>query len=420
MALAALTYTFAEQYVYSWLYSAPKKSENPIKIGVLCTASINPVSIIHPAETHPDVVLYAVASRDAKKARQYAKSYGFQKAHSSYEQLLADPEVELVYISVPNGLHFEWAFKALEAGKHVLLEKPFTSNAIEARKLVEKSKMVGKECMEAFHWQFHPAAHRFRQILDEHTTNSGRGPDERFAYASDGRFGPILKTHARMTTTPAIPKGDIRWRYDLSGGSLMDMTYALSFTRYALRAKLPKDVVYAKVRSASRDTRVDSAMEAMMKFICRDDIKKGEGRLGSSVDVESTIYTDMARDLLMGFIPRLWELPSIFVDTERAEVYFYNAILPHTYHYIAVKDKSTGHMTYESIYKGGPLWKERGESHWSTFRYQLEAVVDKLRGREPVWWVSGEDSIAQMETIDSLYKKSGLSLRSTSALAVDV
>ncbi|KAF8638226.1 hypothetical protein AX17_002375 [Amanita inopinata Kibby_2008] len=416
MALPLQALTFAHQCAYSWLYSVPEKTQDPIKIGVLSSANINAASIIHPVESHADVVLYAVASRDAATARSQARKYKFQKSCGSYDELLADPAVDLVYISVPNGLHFEWALKALEAGKHVLVEKPITSNALEAQKLVEKAHQVDRVLMEAFHWQFHPAAHRFRQLLDEHATNSGRRSDDRFATSSDGKYGRILKTNACMTSTPAVPKGDIRWQYDLAGGSLMDMTYVLSFTRYALRAGTPEAILYASSRPAAVDPRVDSAMNATLRFSCPEDEEHKSG--GGSVDVYSTIYTDMVRAWWAGIIPRLWELPSIFVETERAEIYFYNAMLPHLYHYISIRDKATGHTTYEHKYSGGPLWGEgRGQSHWSTYRYQLEAVVDRLRGREPAHWITGNESIAQMETIDWVYRQSGMPLRPTSPLA---
>jgi len=336
-----------------------------------------------------------VASRDSSTAASFASKYNFQKSYGSYEDLLSDPEVDFVYISVPNGLHFEWACKALDAGKHVLLEKPFTSNAIEAEALVKKSKESGKILMEAFHWQFHPAAHLFREILDS------------------GEYGSIVRTDAAMTTTPAVPKGDIRWQFDLAGGSLMDMTYAISFTRYALHAGVPERVLSAGAVPSSHDPKVDRSMTASLLYKPRSNVNKSAAE---NSDVYSTIYTDMARSYLFGIIPRYWEFPSIRVETDRAEIYFYNAMMPHIYHYIAITDKTTAKTAYTSIYKGGPLWKDRGESYWSTYRYQLEAFVDKIRGRNPVWWIEGEDSIEQMKTIDEVYKKSGLPLRPTSSL----
>ncbi|GAO46026.1 putative NAD binding Rossmann fold oxidoreductase [Saitoella complicata NRRL Y-17804] len=391
MALALQAYTFLQQYTEAWLHPAPKKTSNPLRLGVLSSAQINAAAVIHPVETHEDVILYAIASRDASTARLQAKKYSFQKSYGDYQSLLDDPLVDFVYISTPNGLHYEWAYKALQAGKHVLLEKPFTSNAEEAQKLVEFSQKSGKILMEAFHWQFHPAAHHFRQTLDS------------------GEHGKIIRTNARMTASPAVPAGDIRWQYDLAGGSLMDMTYAMSFTRFALKAHTPKEVLSAHARTADHDSKVDAAMTADLLF-----------ESGYGYDVVSKIYTDMARSSLLSVIPRLWELPSIEVETEKSKIYFYNAMMPHIYHYISVTDKATEKTEYHKYFTGGPQWSKTGRAtqpYWSTYRYQLEAFVDKLRGREPAHWVTGEESIDEMKSIDSVYVRSGLPLRPTSALA---
>ncbi|KAJ3568042.1 hypothetical protein NP233_g5973 [Leucocoprinus birnbaumii] len=310
------------------------------------------------------------------------KKYKFQNAYGSYEEVLKDPEVDFVYISLPNQLHFEWTFKAMEHGKDVLCEKPIADTAAEVEKLIECSRRTGRVFMEAFHWKIHPAAHLFREILES------------------GEYGRILKTHALMTATPALPPGDIRWQYDLGGGSLMDMTYVLSFTRFAIGADTPEEVLYARARASSEDPRVDEAMDAALRFTD----KKGK-------DVYGTIYTDMKRAWYLGLLPRVWELPSINVETENAEVFFYNAMMPHIYHYVEVKDKRTGKTTRKTAYKGGMYWGDRGEVWWSTYRYQLEAFVDKLRGRKPAYWVTNEDSVQQMKTIEDVYKSSGLPLR---------
>lgn len=95
------------------------------------------------------MILYAIASRDVQSARQTAQKYNFKKAYGSYQELVDDPEIDIIYVSTPNGLHYEWASKSLNAGKHVLCEKPFTSNAEEARKLVELAKEKNLICEEA-------------------------------------------------------------------------------------------------------------------------------------------------------------------------------------------------------------------------------------------------------------------------------
>lgn len=330
-------------------------------------------------------------------ARSQARKYNFKKAYGSYEDLLADIEVDFVYISLPNSLHFEWALKSLTAGKHVLLETPFTSNSTEAAKLVAKAKNSGKILMEAFHWQFHPAAHRLRQYLDSN------------------ELGAIIQTNTYMTNT--LPIDTTRWKYDLSGGSLMDMSFVVSFTRYVLHADLPEEVIQAKATPAGFDPRFDVEMRASLRYrrpgmYARAGVDKTE--------VHSTIFTSLVRPWKFGIIPRIWNLPTITVETEKAEIILYNALMPHLYHYLGIKDKSTGKWRYEKFYTGGPLWKDRGDTYWSTYRYQLEAFVDRLRGREPVWWIDNEDSELQMKTIDEVYRKSGMPVRPTSLLALEI
>jgi predicted dehydrogenase len=149
----------------------------------MSSAMINAAAIIRPAQTHGDVVLSAIASRDLATAQSQAKKFNIAHAFGSYEELIDSPLVDFVYISLPNGMHGEWAIKAMEKGKHVLLEKPFTANEAEAKKVVETAKRTGVILMEvsmlrktsgdmlnirqAFHWQCHPAAHAFKEILSK-------------------------------------------------------------------------------------------------------------------------------------------------------------------------------------------------------------------------------------------------------------
>lgn len=383
MAMLIQVATFLQEYLYESGHKI-KKNDNAVRLGVISTAMINPAAIIRPADSHGDVIISAVASRDLKAAQKYAKQYGIPKAYGSYEELLAEPGIDAVYISLPNGMHAAWATRALQAGKHVLLEKPFTANADEAKALVALAKEKNLVLVEAFHWQWHPAAHTVKSLLQI------------------GKYGEIIRTEARMTTpVGTMPKSDIRWKWDLAGGSFMDMTYVVSATRYFLDAGTPKEIVYANARLMKEDKRVDEAMDAVLKFEV--------GNTGRVVDAR--VWTDMARPNIGWVIPRLWELPSIEIETEKAVIYFYNFMMPHLYHYISIYDKVSKETTYLKAYKGGPLWGTRGESWWSTYRWQLEAFIDKIRGKDPVHWVTLESSVAQMETIDAVYEKSGLGKR---------
>ena len=148
---------------YEWVYFHRRKSTlqeasnslgsvnrvKPILLTLILVPSIICYTVIHPAETHPQVILYAIASREPPVAQAAAKRYHFTKAYGSYQELLDDELVDIVYVSTPNGLHFEWAAKAMEKGKHVLCEKPFTANGEEAKRLVELAAAKGVILEEA-------------------------------------------------------------------------------------------------------------------------------------------------------------------------------------------------------------------------------------------------------------------------------
>ncbi len=165
-----------------------------------------------------------MAARDQVKASAYAKKHDIPTVHSSYQALIDDDSIDAVYIPLPNGLHFEWALKSLKAGKHVLLEKPSTSNAVEAESLF-RSNLFAQEhrdggtdnlpvLMEAFHTLFHPAFTKFLGLIEPKSVVEG------------------LATLELMKGLVTI-EGDIRMDYDLAGGSLMDAgTYAILAIRH--------------------------------------------------------------------------------------------------------------------------------------------------------------------------------------------
>lgn len=176
--------------------------------------TIRPAAIIQPAQSHPDVIIAAIAARDQVKANAYAKKWDIPTVHTSYQALVDDPAIDAVYIPLPNGLHFEWALKSLQAGKHVLLEKPSTSNAIEAECLFRSNLLTQGHgsnvesgsplvLLEAIHTVFHPAFKRFLELIEPANVVEG------------------LATLQLMKGFISLD-GDIRMDYDLSGGSLMD------------------------------------------------------------------------------------------------------------------------------------------------------------------------------------------------------
>src|SRR2546427_7948192 len=137
-----------------------------LRLGTLGAARIAPAALIRPARRVDEAEVVAVAARDPQRAARFASKHGVARVHESYDALLDDPEVDAVYNPLPNGLHARWTIAALEAGKHVLCEKPFTANAAEAETVASVAARTGRVLMEAFHYRYHPLAERMRAIVE--------------------------------------------------------------------------------------------------------------------------------------------------------------------------------------------------------------------------------------------------------------
>ena len=137
-----------------------------MRLGILSTANINR-KVIPGAKESPVVDLVAVASRSQETADTYAREWEIPTAHGSYETLLEDPNVDAVYISLPNSLHVEWSVRALEAGKHVLCEKPLDRRPEEVERAFDTAGRAGRILMEAFMYRHHPQTKRLKQLVDE-------------------------------------------------------------------------------------------------------------------------------------------------------------------------------------------------------------------------------------------------------------
>ena len=185
----------------------------PVKWGILSTARINR-AVIPPAHASEKVELVAVASRDQARADAYAAEWEIPRAHGSYESLLADDEIEAVYISLPNNLHVEWSIRTVEAGKHVLCEKPMGKSATEVERAFDAAERAGRILSEAFMWRHNPQAKRLRELLDE------------------GAVGELRVVRACFSF-PLFDPENIRLRPELDGGSLMDVgCYCVSGSRF--------------------------------------------------------------------------------------------------------------------------------------------------------------------------------------------
>src|SRR6185436_14725837 len=135
-----------------------------MRLGLLSTANINR-AILAGAAKAGRIDVAAVASRDASRADTYAAEHGIARAHGSYEALLADPDVEAIYISLPNGMHHEWTMHALAAGKHVLCEKPYSRRAAEVEEAFAAAEASGLVLSEAFMYRHHPQSAKVRELV---------------------------------------------------------------------------------------------------------------------------------------------------------------------------------------------------------------------------------------------------------------
>jgi len=196
----------------------------PVTWGILSTADINR-KLIPGAHASPKVDLVAVASRDAARAEAYAREWEISRAYGSYEALLADPEIEAVYISLPNTLHCEWSIRALEAGKHVLCEKPLSRHVAEVEAAFDAAERMGRLLSEAFMYRHNPQTLRLQQLVEEGAIGELRLVRSAFGYS-------------------LYDEANIRLQTELEGGALMDVgCYCVSGSR--LIAGEP-DKVYAQ------------------------------------------------------------------------------------------------------------------------------------------------------------------------------
>ena len=320
----------------------------PLRIGTLGAARITPPALVRPAAHRSDAVVVAVAARDRARAQRFAARHGIPAVHDSYQALLDDPTVEAVYNPLPNGLHGRWTIAALEAGKHVLCEKPFTANAADAEAVAEAAARSGTVVMEAFHYRYHPL---FQRVLE-----------------LTGTLGRLHDVRARMIAI--VPKKtDIRYQLDLAGGATMDVgCYAIHQIRDVVGAEPTVTAAAAKLASPG----IDRAMHASFTF--------GDG---PSASMECALFEARA------------PIADVRMTGDRGTVHVYFPTRPEL---AWISTRIDGRRSRERV---------RGEP---TFSYQLQAFCDAvLRGTSIP--TGPTDSVATMRVIDAVYTAAGLSPR---------
>lgn len=326
-------------------------NENPVRIGILGAAAIVPMAITGPARTVPEVQITAIAARDPKRAEKFAQKHHIPRVHKTYQDLLSDPEIDAIYNPLPNSLHAEWTIRALRAGKHVLCEKPFASNAKEAIEMASAAQGTGKVLSEAFAYRYHPLTTHMKALM------------------TNGEIGKVKSIEARFCFLLPSPS-NIRFRYDLAGGSLMDSgCYPLSLVRYLVGAE--PIVTHAKVKTIK--PQVDSSMEADLLF-------------PNSIDAH--IMCNMLS-------PKLFE-SFIHIQGDAGDMKVVNPYHPHWFHWITTR---TPKGTKREQVKGG-----------NVYALQLSAFAKAIRG-EVSLNTNPADAVNNMHLIDAVYEKAGLSLR---------
>ena len=222
-------------------------ARKPIRIGILGAAGIAPRAIVFPAHA-TNHQLVAVGARDKSRAEEFAKQYQIKKAYGSYQEVIDDPDVDVIYNALHNGAHAPWNIKALAAGKHVLSEKPSVSNAAEAKEVLAATNKSGKVFMEAFHYYYHPMFQRLLTII------------------KSGEIGEVIKVESALLT-PTPDKKDLRMQFALAGGSLMDVgCYALHSQRMISQLISDGEPTIVKTDSNAADGEVDTKLYIQLKY----------------------------------------------------------------------------------------------------------------------------------------------------------
>jgi predicted dehydrogenase len=319
-----------------------------VRFGVLGAARITPAALLRPAASHPEASVEVVGARDRGRAAQFADRHRIPRVADDYEAVVADPDIDAVYVPLPNSLHGRWTLAALAAGKHVLCEKPFTANADEARTVADAAAASGRVVMEAFHYRYHPLARRMKEIVDR------------------GELGHLHHIETWLCA-PIADKSDIRYQSGLAGGAMMDMgSYVVHMARM-LGGEEPS-VTSARAKHHTAD--IDRAMSAELAF------PSGH---------TATVHCSMWSSSLLHLAAR--------VVGDEGELRVFNPIAPQ-------------YVSWLTVRSGGTRRTEI-PARRPTYAYQLDAFCDAvLRGRPPL--TPPEDAVANMAVIDAVYRAANM------------
>jgi predicted dehydrogenase len=325
-----------------------------IRIGILGAARIAPRGIVTPANETLGAEVVAIASRDLDRARDFAAQHSIPMAFGSYAELVERDDIDLVYCALPPSAHLEWCTAALRNGKHVLVEKPFASNAQDAAQMVAAARSAGRHIIEGFHYRFHPLFERALSALRA------------------GAIGRIRRIEAVFNAALPDTPGELRYIEALGGGALMDLgCYCLHWIRTV--AGDEPTVVSASARCGVPG--VDLDIEAMLAFTSGP-----TALLNCSMQPEDG---------------KLYRRLRVLGEDGVLEIE--NPVSPHSGATLSIEGPNA---PMPQIVSGGD----------TTFHYQLRHVLEVIEGRaEPL--TGGEDALNNMRTIDAIYRAAGLKPR---------
>jgi len=326
----------------------------PLRLGVLGAARISPTAVIAPAKTGI-ARLVSVAARDESRAREFAEEHGFEKILDSYEEVLEDSDIEAVYNPLPNGLHAVWNLRAIEAGKHVLSEKPSAANADEAKEVLEAVSSSKVKFMEGFHYRYHPVMEKVLELIDT------------------GALGDILHVEIEAGFNLDNPD-DHRLDLELAGGSLMDIgcyaVHALRHIGHLIGGEPAVKTAVATEREGKPG--IDEEFDATLVFP-----NGASARFVSSFAFSSPRFT-------------------LRVEGSAALAYSYNFLAGHEDDRVAVIRGGVAEVSYAGT--------------TPSYEYQLKAFRDHVKKDTPIH-TGPKDALAQAELLDALYEAAGLPVR---------
>ncbi len=347
----------------------------PLRIGVLGAARITPVSLVGPARTTGDR-LVAVAARSRDRATAFAAEHGIGAVHASYEELLADPEVEVVYNPLANGLHGHWNLRAVEAGKHVLSEKPSAANAAQAQRVRGAARDAGVVLAEAFHYPYHPLFARVESLI------------------GSGAIGQVRHIDCPLLM-PDPGADDPRWVLDLAGGATMDLgCYSISCLALLGQRFCGGALTLTSAVAAERAGHPGVDEHLFLEGVFPS------GATGSG-------GSDMSADG--------WSFTLVVTGTE-GEIVVPDFVLPHQDDRLILRRTASGaRARHHPGEASGLVAEHEGDviehlGSRSSYIYQLEALRGAVRDGEAL--VTDADfAVANMERVDAAYRAAGLDPR---------